>query len=560
MSNNIRLYLEDWMMNAGIVGLYNILDHAEDVVVREENYIEINKESLDNFEEKYFKYFIDTYLQTLSWYKIVSYKSIIDYYEQTNFENFTEESLDKLNKYIEKTVKYYLKSPSYVAAYDLIGDDINIQEVCKNLQTIKLNKNDKLEDKIVDVKEVYKTIKFVIEYFNNKESKKYLAGKNVVYTIINNAWNGVSFLNRQTKEKDMYVDYKNYFVTPAKDYINANKSKYKYTCFICGNEIKDLNNDLSFLNVTGFDVGRKSSHVWDFSNDVAICSLCKLVYSCIPAGITYGNNKGIFINANSSMQEAIDVNNKIKSEILGKDGKEHSINYKALVTSIQENFNGSFKYELSDIQVIRYENSKYIFNILSKNILDVIFKSENELNNLMKCGFTEIKTYFNIYELVIDSLLNNQNLIVLIHKLLVYKLSNSKDCRYSDNNLLSVIRINYNYMKEIGYMANVDEQDKDIIDKASKAGYWLRKAYSDKGSVDKLNGIAYRLLNALKTDNTSMFMDTLLNCYLYTRKEVPDIFLGVLRDDDEFKHIGYAFVTKLIEEKRNENGGKNNED
>ena len=61
-----------------------------------------------------------------------------------------------------------------------------------------------------------------------------------------------------------------------------------------------------------------------------------------------------------------------------------------------------------------------------------------------------------------------------------------------------------------------------------------------------------------------MFMDTLLNCYLYVQDSVPKIFLEVLKDEDEFKTIGYAFVTGLIEgkmvtedEKKNDEGGNN---
>ncbi|MBL4931897.1 type I-B CRISPR-associated protein Cas8b1/Cst1 [Clostridium paridis] len=556
MDNTIRLTLEDWMFNAGIVGMYNILDYAGDKVVVEENYIEITKESLQGFEEKYFKYFIDTYLQTLSWYKIVSFKATIEHYEENKFENFTMESLEKLNNYITNIVKYYLKSASYKAAYDLIGGEEDMLSLEKKLTTIKVNKKETLVAKMEEVREVFKTLKIIINYFLEDKAKKYLAGKNVVYTIVKNAWNGVSFLFNQTKEKDMYIDYKNYFVTPVNEYLEADKSKYKYNCFICDNEIKDLSNDFSFLNVTGFDVARKSSHVWNFSNDVAICNVCKLVYSCIPAGMIYANSKGMFINANSKAKDLINVNNNIKAVVLQKDGREQSLTYKALITSIQKEFNSSFRYELADIQVIRYENEKYKFNILSRNILNVILKSKDELNKLMNCGFMEIKTYFNIYDLVIDSLLGNQNLFVLIHKLVVYKNSNVKDCRYSGRDLLSMLRINYNFIKEIGYMENIQE-GKDIIDRASGAGYWLRQAYKSKKSEDKLNGISYRLLNALKTNNTSMFMDTLLNCYLYTRKEVPSVFLETLKDDLVFKHIGYAFVTSLIEGKIDENGGKN---
>ena len=52
-------------------------------------------------------------------------------------------------------------------------------------------------------------------------------------------------------------------------------------------------------------------------------------------------------------------------------------------------------------------------------------------------------------------------------------------------------------------------------------------------------------LNALKTNNSANFMDTLLNCYLYANLTVPEVFLDVLRNEELFKTIGYAFVAGL---------------
>lgn len=546
------------MINAGIVGICNILENAGDKVTKKENCIIINKASLDNFEEKYFKYFIGTYRRTLSWNKIISYKKNLDDFEKSNFENFTEDSLKFLNDYIKNTVKYYLKSNSYKAAYELIDENIDILALENKLTTINLTKKENIEDKLPQIKENIKVLREIIDYFSMEKSKKYVAGKNVIYTIIKNAWNGVSFLNAQTKEKDMYVDYKNYFVSPAIDELEVNKEKYKYHCFVCDSEMKDLNNDLSFLNGIGFDVNRKTSHIWNFNNDVAICNFCKLVYSCIPAGISYGAGNGIFINANFNVENLIEVNENIKESMLkNSDGIEY-LSYKALISAVQKQEHDSFKYELADIQVVRYEDDRYKFNILSRNSLKIIKKSKEQLDSLIKSGYIENKKFYSIYELVIKRLLDNSNLITLIHRLLLYKLSNPDDCRYSVRNIIDILRINYKYMKEIGYMKGIkNDNSKDIVDLANNYGYYLRVAYKEKGSEEKLSGIAYRLLNCLKTNNAPMFMDTMLNCYLYTKKTVPMELLGVLKDSDVFNHIGYAFVAALIG--NSENGGKKDE-
>lgn len=93
------------------------------------------------------------------------------------------------------------------------------------------------------------------------------------------------------------------------------------------------------------------------------------------------------------------------------------------------------------------------------------------------------------------------------------------------------------------------EKDTDIVKEANSSGYHLRENYKSKDADNKLAGISYRLLNALKTDNKDMFMDVVLNCYLYVKKQVPKIIVEALKDDDVFKTVGYAFVAGLIDEK-----------
>lgn len=561
MGETIKLEMSDWLYNAGLVGLKNILAHSDSQYKTGYQHLEFDISSLENFEEKYLKYFIDTYESIISWKKIVAYEDIINHHENNNFDSFDENDLDKLNKYIKDIIKKYLLSNSYKAAYKLIKSDIDIEQFAKELKIFKLKKKERIEDKIDEVREVYTKLMTIIDYLKDDVSKKYVAGKNIVYTIIRNAWDGVCFLNPQTKEKDMYVDYKNYFVEPVKDYINNESKNKKYNCFVCDRKMSNMDNNLSFLNNIGFDVSRKSSHIWDFNNDVAICPICKLVYSCVPAGFAYIQGKGIYVNDNQSMERAIKINNKIKNEILmNNEGRVST--YKALINSFKGQTNDKIKYELADIQVVRYkkenDNDKYSFNILSKKMLKVIRDSKEDLDSLINAGFNEVKTYFYVYELAVSRILNNQNLFTLIHKLNIHKLSSPKDCRFSTRQVISLLNINYRILEVMGYMENSRQ---DIIKKANTSGYYLREQYKSKGSKDKLSGIAYRLLNALKTSNQDMFMDTLLNCYLYVHKTVPQIFVEALKDDETFKTIGYAFVTGLIEGKKNtdKNGGNNND-
>lgn len=558
LERRIRLYIDDWLINSGITGLCNILAHSEDEFEIRDNYLEFETSVLEGFEDKYFNYFIDTYERNLSWYKIVSFEEKINYYNDSNFEGFNEKNLEFLNKYITDIFKKFIKSNSYTAAFELLGTKEKMASLEKNLSAIKLKKTQTIEELTSDVKDTLRIIEEGIRYLKHPEVKKYVAAKNVIYSVINKGWNGVSFLNRQTKEKNMYKDYKDYFVKPAVSYCNEDKAKYKYECFACGSRMKDMKNDLGFLNEIGFDVNRKASHVWNFNNDVAVCPLCRLVYSCVPAGFSYAVDSGMYVNDNHSVEGAVRINNKIKKEVLKVMDINRSLTYRALMESIKEQASEGIKYELSDIQVVRYVNEKYRFNILSRNILELINQSNNSVSKLISAGYKEINTYFSIYDMVLDNLFNTQNMYLLMHKMLLYKLTNSKNCYYNISQILSVMNINFNFMRGLGYM---DKLSKDIVEQGNRQGYYLRLAYKNKDpKTSKLSSISYRLLNSLKVNDVNMFMDTVLNCYLYVKKPVPEILLKMLKDEDAFKTIGYAFVSGLIDGQENIKTmeGKNN--
>ena len=538
-----KIYLSSWDINAGITGFLNILDKKPNNSDTSLQYLELNENDLENFTEKYFEYLTKNYGKFTSWYKITSYLSIIENFENSDYVNFDENSLKKLNDYVKDVAKKFLKSNSYIAAFKLTESEDYFSEMEKKLTTVKLNKNTSIDEVVQDIKAQHLLIKELIERFTTEPLKKYILGKNIMYQFIKHSWNGISFLNPQCKDPDFYNEYTNYFVIPAQNYLASDKSKYKYTCAVCDSKIKDLKNDLSFLNQTGFDVNRKSSHAWNFTNDIAICDVCKLLYSCMPAGINFAYDQGLFVNANSTLDVLKRVNASIRNQIYQTDTSDKkSLTYRALINAIHVQYDQKLSYELSDVQIVRYEKDNYKFNLLSKQLIKVIYNSKNLIDSLINSGYTENKEYINIYEETINRLFSNQNLYLLIHKLLHYKLSSSANTYYNMTHIIKIVQINFNYMKGVGYMENIQS---DSIERARNHGYYLRESYKGMKATDKLGGISYRLLNTLKTSNSDAFMDILLNCYLYAKNPVPKLFIECLKDEDAFKTIGYSFVAGL---------------
>ena len=208
----------------------------------------------------------------------------------------------------------------------------------------------------------------------------------------------------------------------------------------------------------------------------------------------------------------------------------------------------------------------YRFNILSKEALKVIRESKKEINSLMNTGYREVKTYFNIYDITIDRLLNNCNMFTLIHKLLMYKITKSQSITtyYHMGHVINLNLINVKYLKGVEDMDKVKE-NVELVRKCRAYGYYLRQEYLNKdpeADKSKIRGISYRLLNALKTRNTEMFMHNIITGYMYVGETIPSKLTKALESEEELGIIGYAFVTGLNSgdyKENNENGGENNE-
>ncbi len=550
--------LNDWQFNAGVVGFLNILDKANklDLVKIGAQKISFDPKVFDDFETDYFNYFIETYQKTLSWSKIVAYQETIDYFEEDNFEQFDEKNIEVLNTYIRDVAKKNIKSKSYKAAYQLIESDVDIMELGANLKTIpKIKSKEKFADVkeqiLNEVKDRFSQIKKIIAYFENEQAKKYIRAKNVLYTVIKNGWDGVSALNPQTKEPNLYIDFRDYFVEPCLNYLEADKTKYKFNCAVTNQPIKNLDEVFSFLVQTGYDTKRKASHGWEFANDLAISPICKFIYACVPAGINYVYGQGIFVNVNDSVESLWNTNRKFRYQLFENNQKEiREVNaYVSLIQILEQIQSDSVKYELADIQIVSYENETYRFTILPKRILRVFHQANTNLMHLIRASWNVNGQYENMYQVTVKRLMNSENLFTLIHRLLLYKATGVSNTYYGMFHIEQLLTIN---QKFLGGIDKMEELSQDELSKIRSSGWYFKQGYENSRKVD---GIVYKLLNALKISNRDAFMDVILNCYAYLDKQVPKSMIQIFESDERFKTIGYTFVSGIIgENTKNEKG------
>lgn len=540
------------MFNAGIVGFVNILEFNEDdksKIIKNNNYIEFDSSLLENFANKYIGFFADKYEVFTGWYRISSYKSKV--IEMKNKEKYEAEDVNNLNAQID-FLKTKLKSNSYVKAYSNISDksvDLKLEE--KKLLKIKINKKKSPSDIKQEVDEQLIIIENIINYIEKKEVKRHLIAKDIAYNIISTFWNGVSFLHKSKSDKDIYEEYNNHFIKNIDEYVNQDKAKAKYSCLNCNSGILKLDEafNLSWIQNIGVDGAKKASHFWNLDRVDYICPICNLIYSCIPAGFTFLKGKGFFINNNVNIETLIKSNKQsIKStdNILELEYKS----YLQIANAFTNYEIRNIEKEYENIQIVKIDTSNsfrtYSFNILSRDIMKFLNKNLNTLNFLLNkrvfwyADSSGVRKYKSLYKEVIDKVYKGENLFSLID-FTINKVVRKEFFGLEEIEVL--LKLNANLIN--GGSENMKKLSSGKIFRIRTLGNELKQEYFKRNIDKKLDGIQYKLTNAIRVKNSAKFLDTLINAYSYVNKEIPVDFIDCLGDDNVFQTIGYAFVLGL---------------
>ncbi|EJC5190778.1 type I-B CRISPR-associated protein Cas8b1/Cst1, partial [Listeria monocytogenes] len=86
MQTEIEVRADDWLINASIVGFLKIVG-KENVRIDGQS-IYFTTDLLENFETKFFNFFINEYKETLVWSKIISYKDSMERFRTDDFASF----------------------------------------------------------------------------------------------------------------------------------------------------------------------------------------------------------------------------------------------------------------------------------------------------------------------------------------------------------------------------------------------------------------------------------------------------------------------------------------
>lgn len=568
----IDFRINSWLENAGIVGLTRILKanpRYRSSYKEKENTLEVDPKVFDNFSDLYFNFFIKNYGQATRYWRIVSEENFLKSLKENGFKDFDNKKLKELTDWFDNVLKYSVNSASYKKVIKFINSDYDIKAEVKdcNKKIRTLNKKNFLTKSPEEAKEILQELinqlLKAIEYFSTDQARKYFPAKILSYTVINKAWNGVSFLNPQAKNLDFYDDYQNYFVAPVQKYLQEDHSKDKYICSTCGRPIKRLEYSYGFLNDMGYDLNRKTSNAWNFKNDLYICPVCQFLYSLVPAGFTYNMaSQGIFINENSSIRNLQGKNDATFNSMM-RDIRSNTQTspYRAFSAAFRDAEASGQNAALANIQLITYNNDHYNFQIIpivaSKVLIKAVEKKytvkqtgevKSYLANLYNAGISNFRGagYYSILDNVLNCLFNNTNLFRIIQELELLKVGNTTGCYYNTFQIMTVIRMNGWFLNELHKYRrseNVMKVEEDKLTKARGCGMHVRMGYDNE---NKAKTLAYKMLEAIRANSTDRFMELLLNAYLYLDKTVPKIFIETQSNTEVFKEYAFAFIAGLI--------------
>ena len=592
----LKVYKGDWFFNMGIVGFLNILNKAEvkNKVSINEDYIEFDSSLLENFHNYYFDYFMDEYDISNRITNSIDYSLRYVKAHPDKIKDSAKKIKETLKKQNDKVKKIDEDSYNIIKdKLDLIGK-LKKEDEIEELETLSKECIDIISKKHINDRLTANLYKFIIgdnyfgqvSFFNVAKSKLDLSGlKNVMYSdyLVNMIYLGelydliftdtIENLNKYILDKLDFISKgltdksftksvksvekifkeisklikKNKTIDDIKSYLDSLE-----ICEMCGT-YKGLINDYSESNFAPLGVSNDNAKnmFWNQDSTYSICDLCKLILFCTPAGSTYIKKNYItdednefysFVNIDTSIEEIYNTNINLKNL------KDRENPFNDLVIDIVTENKEKSEWQLQNILFVEFKAS-----IEAKKCKMNYFNMPTYLAKFFTKESKNIQSLYNskFKANVVDILLKNKDLKHLINSSLREKikdnLEDNKKSNISSSDCFKAIKIRALINS---YKKGVYEMNDKKLQVVKYAGHEIHDYYVSANSKNKINGVAYKLLNAIKVGNKKDFMDTVLRIFMSAEKSVPSVFIEVMAEKDlDFESIGHAFITGLISEK-----------
>ena len=601
----IKVYLNDWFYNAGIVGFLRILESNKDeFAIRKNNYIEFDTENLRNFHKYYFNYFFKKYNVAES----VKTRTENPFnYLENNIEvvlDDKEKEKERKNKikssikYIKEAIKKQLDKIKKIdeityeemkEQYDQIDEANTKQEIVEikeklisNIEKNNINKRltlnlfkSILSNTYYGQPSFLNVVKTALSYEKQQEVmyKDYIS--NIVETgfingIMQNEYSieQIKEYIENSKESNLTQDIEKIYLKIEKDYIDKSKTvedmqkylkeKVIQRCSMCENEI-GLTTNYSEGNFVPLAISSDNARnfFWNQNVNMPICDVCKLILFCIPAGMT---------TITKTIKENGEYREKQLLSFVNYDTKIDML-YKTNV-----NFGNKSRYEnknenpYSELILDIVEQDKQVSTWQLENIFVVELEAEYgaysrieyfNIKRYMSKFFTQYaeKTLSKIWDYryrlqIVDYIMKNKDIKYIINDRLRDEIKNGEKKNGYNSFLATQIRMILNTLKKEVKEVEDIKKNNDKLYVIYNLGVQIHSELKNKGEDNKLDGYTYKMLNSIKAGNKKEFMDIVIRLHMAMGKDVSPIFIETMQTTGlDFESIGHSFLAGLISNK-----------
>ena len=601
----IKVYLNDWFYNAGIVGFLRILEENHDeFAIRRNNYIEFDTEDLRNFHKYYFNYFFKKYNVAENVENRT--KNSFDYLENNievilenkDKEKERKEKIKSNKKYIKEAIKKQLDKIKKIdentyeemkAQYDQIDKSIAKQEIIEikeklisNIKKDNINKRltlnlfkSILSNTYYGQPSFLNVVKTALSYEEQAEVmyKDYIS--NIVETgfindIMQNKYNieQIKEYIENSTESNITQDIEKIYLKIKKDYIDKSKTiediqkylkeKVIKRCSLCENEI-GLTTNYSEGNFVPLAISSDNARnfFWNQNVKMPICDVCKLILFCIPAGMTtitktvkengeYREKQLLsFVDYDTGIERLYKTNINFGNKSRYENKNENP--YSELILDIVEQDKQVSMWQLENIFVVEIEAEYGVYSRIEyfniKRYMSIFFTQYAEK--------TLSKIWDYRYRLqIVDYIMKNKDIKYIINDRLRDEIKKGEKKNGYNSFLATQIRMILNTLKKEGKEVEDIKKNDDKLYVIYNLGIQIREELKHNNEENKLDGYTYKMLNSIKARNKKEFMDIVIRLHMAMGKDISPIFIETMQTAGlDFESIGHSFLSGLISNK-----------
>lgn len=544
--------MDEWFFTQSLVGYKKILeDYGEKVEITNDGIV-VEKHHLEMMADAFFTYYLKNY-------SVAAREERLIMMNHNKFKNGDQSAKTELNRRINESKKkvardfnetfegervveladLYRKQKKYVREMDDWIEEFIGLLYTTDIDT-KLTSN---FFKSVILRPYFGQVTFLNVTHNRKtiDEQKAIFYKDLIEPILEE-WKLIHLLNQDDEKEILSMlestshnlmnsikrAFRKKSVSEMNEYLLQEVHKCSFTDF----PVALLSFEEGVFSPLALSLNRSINMTWNSNGKkmLPLSSLARLLIFCSQAGATHSQGKSIFVYYGGSFEELYSTNQ------FYADLKNQNKSFDEIVFDLVREEKFKAKYHQNHYMIYEYE-SDYDAR---KTLLDYMVMTPNliklftEHSNLFK------HIHYTVKSEMVRNLLQERDTKNLITNVLRDKIKNS----YSPFEVIQMIQIrhlNQLYKKEV--MIVDSNKQKRYVWALVKSAEQVKYQIGEK----KAQGIAYRLLNAVRSNNKNTFMDTVMRTYISCDQHMPGLLLEALHEDKmDFATVGNAWIAGLV--------------